>query len=176
MSKAVSPAADAAREALEQVKVALTNTELKVLDAKGADITGKHFGTTKPMGSPACDDNGMRDFEDSQEDLLGVTRRATELSMSTKLQPSGAENNGKVHSAVLVTDNRRTLLRAAGEKIATFTPSALKKYLETGVGRMRSLSRGSQGRSPELKTTSPTIGGSKDPNEAIPSDNMDTGQ
>jgi hypothetical protein len=175
MSKTGQPAAaEAAREALKQVTVAYTNTHLKVLDSKGIDITQDYLATNRPIDQPTCDDNEMQDSEDPQEDLLGVARSATEMSLGEKPLPAAGEKSSKVRPAILLTEDRMTRLRATGEKIAALAPSVLKKYLENGVGRMRSLSRGSQGKPQDLKTDSG--GAPKTSTEAGSGDLMETGQ
>jgi hypothetical protein len=171
-----SAAAEAAREALQQVKVAYTTTELKILDSNGIDITKQHLATTKPMEAPACDDSDMNE-SDAQKGIFSVTRSATEQSLGGKPETSpGPKYNGP-RRAILLTEDRRTRIHAAREKLAALSPSVLKKYLENGVGRMRSLSRGSQGKPSGSKASSPTtetapmlsVGGSHE-------DSMETGQ
>jgi hypothetical protein len=172
-----SAAAEAAREALQQVKVAYTTTELKILDSKGIDITKQHLSTTKPMEAPACDDSDMDESDDPQKGLFGVTRSATELSLGGRPEiTTGPKYNGP-RGAILLTEDRMTRIRAAGKNLAALAPTVLKKYLENGVGRMRSLSRGSQGKPSGSKASSPTtetapmlsVGGSHE-------DSMETGQ
>lgn len=147
-----STAAESARTALQQVQAAFTTTELKILDADGNDITSKHLGSIQTTDIPSCDSD-MQDADDYQEDLMGVARSATEMSLGEKPQPQEGKSSG-VRPAMLLSEDRRMRLRAAGQKIAAVAPSVLRRYLESGVSRIRSRSIGSTGKPSESKATS----------------------
>lgn len=177
-SKANLPTKDIAREALKQVKAAYGTTELKILDAMGSDITKAHFDGSKTAGPPACDDDSdMNNTNDQQQDLLGVTRSATELSLERHGVSIGSKD-GNIRPAILLTEDKGTRIRAKGERLAALAPSVLRKYLENGVTRLRSLSRGSQGK-PDLGTTTPppvlSPTGIKDLDSAAPDQIMENG-
>ena len=157
-SKADLPAKDKAKDALDQVKAAYAVTELKILNADGKDITVEHFDGSKAAAPPACDnDVSPANPDEAEKDLLGVTRRATDLSLEnrTRLQTASSSGSSHVRGAILLTEDKKMRIHAAKERIASLAPSTLKRYLENGLGRVRSLSRGSQGKPGTPGTTTP---------------------
>ena len=160
-------------EALEQIKSAYQVTNIQILNPKGEDTTQKHFGAGD---SPACKgDSSPGSPVDNQESLLGVTRRATDLSLSHRNQDETTTSLGNITArpAILLTEDRTTRAMAKAEKLAALAPTVLRKYLEPAVTRLhRSLSRSSESR-PDVGSTTPPAVLSPDGLQGMDSKNPD---
>jgi hypothetical protein len=147
---------------LEKVKNAYTKTELKIINADGKDITKEHFAEGKATDAPACTgDVESKTPADAEKILLGVTRRATDMSLGRRVNSgiSTSLDSKNIRPAVLLTENENTRAHAKTEKLVAMAPSVLRKHLVNGITRIRALSRGPQSR-PELETTTPPPVGS----------------
>lgn len=157
-SRTDQPVKDTAMEALEQIKFAYQETNIQILNSNGEDITQKHLGGGE---SPACKgDSSPGSPVDGQKSLLGITRRATDLSLSHRTHDDMTSNSGNTTArpAILLTEDRTTRAMAKAEKLAALAPTVLRKYLEPAVTRLhRSLSRGSQTRPDVGSTTPPAV-------------------
>ncbi|KIW02440.1 hypothetical protein, variant [Verruconis gallopava] len=99
-----------------------------------------------------------------------------ELSLEANEIPARAENS-KTRPAVLVTDNKRTRVRAARNKLAALAPNVLKAFLETKTMKRSPLAKDSQMATPEPTCASPRSGdGPHPPAESLTSDIMETEQ
>lgn len=156
------PDADAAREALLEVKTAYANKiDVRILDVKGMDSTKEYFASDKPSQEASLE---PKDSYDVKDNLVGVARTATDLSSYEK--PS--EGN-PVRHAILLSEDRKTRLRATKEKVAALAPSVLRRILEWTPNTARA--RSSTGGATTPQDLSP-LEGSKTPLE-IPGDRMD---
>lgn len=155
-TKTDQPTADQenARKALDGMQVAHDTTMLKILNAKGKDVTAKHFGSQSATEvPPACStgsDDGARD--DPKQELLGIVRRATDLSLESR---NKSVTTNTARPAILLTEDKGTRATAAKDGLSAASPSVIGKYLDKISTRLRSLSQGSQNRTLEADTTTP---------------------
>lgn len=135
---------DPAQTALDQIKVASTTTEVIILDSLGrptrfdfSDMNGAKL-TTQDIGN---DRSG-----DLERLLFNLTRSATDMSLKRKNQrpPSSSPVSENVRPAILLSEDKTIRSSAARENIPSISPSALRKYLKMGLGRVRSSSKGSR--------------------------------
>jgi hypothetical protein len=147
-----------AREALERIKNAHSTAQLKILNAKGEDVTKEHFDNVRPEDPPSCSGQSSDDDNDEPQILLGITRRATDLSLESRNKPGMAPSAAKetARPAILLTEDKSTRTAVARGGQPALSPSVLKKFLERGVNRLRSLSQSSQNRTP-ISTTPPPV-------------------
>lgn len=139
LSKTMAPESDAAHQALRSVQSAYTQqSKIRILTASGEDITKRHLASERPK-TPVCSSpvDPTTSSEDIQDDLIGVTRRATDLNSYEK--PSDATE--ETRSAILLTDDRLTRVRAKTGMVASLAPSMLRRILSTARSRMRSVSQ-----------------------------------
>jgi len=85
---------------------------------------------------PVSDTN---DNQDPEAILIGVSRRATDLS--SQGEPEGKNNQAR--AAILLTDNRDTRVKASYQGVAALATTMLKKILTGSLGRRRSSSAAS---------------------------------
>lgn len=164
-SKADLPSKEQAKQALEQVKNAYTMTELKIINADGKDITKEHFAEGKTTDAPICSgDVESQTSADAEKILLGVARRATDMSLGRRVDSgvSTGLDSKNIRPAVLLTENENTRAHAKTEKLVALAPSVLRKHLAKVSTRFRALSKGSQNRHEAETTTPPPVVSSVD--------------
>jgi hypothetical protein len=151
------PESAAAKEALKSVQSAYTkyNKDVRILTTSGEDITKKHLAPetsspptcTTPVGDAETQD-------EKEENLIGVTRRATNLKDFDTPQ----ESMDHARSAILLTADRVTRVRAARDRVAALAPDMIRKLFFT-TGLKRSPSQTSK------KSDQPSFGGNVDPDQ-----------
>jgi hypothetical protein len=142
LSKTIAPDSAAAQQALKSVKSAYTrHSNIRILTASGEDITKRHLASEMP-NTPVCTSpvELAISSDEKQDDLIGVTRRVTDLNSYDK--PNDATEDTR--SAVLITEDRPTRVRAKTGKVASLAPSMLRRILSTARSRMRSPSQASR--------------------------------
>jgi len=129
-----SPEADAARTAIETIKAALDQQkDIRILTAGGQDVTEKALSADRLPFSE------QGDPQDAEEIVLGVARRASDLSTNQRSE----QPNGKAKPAILVTEQKSTRLKAGNQDIPTMSTSKMRTIIQALVGRRRSSSGGS---------------------------------
>jgi len=129
-----SPHARAAQIAIQTIKTAINEHKgVQVLTQDGEDITSSALLAGK---LPVSDTN---DNQDPEAILIGVSRRATDLS--SQGEPEGKNNQAR--AAILLTDNRATRVKASYQGVAALATTMLKKVLTGSLGRRRSSSAAS---------------------------------
>jgi hypothetical protein len=126
-----SPQAIAAQAAIESIKTAIDeHKNIQVLTPDGENVTSSTFLSGK---APATDPN---DGQDPEAVLIGVSRRATDLSSQGEAEGSSSE----ARPAILLTEDRSIRVKARYEGVASLATSMLKKLLTGSLVRRRSLS------------------------------------
>jgi len=160
LSKTAQPYSTAAQEALDSVKTAYDrHNDVRILTASGDDITKRHLSSEQ---SGTCESH-LENHDDPGENLIGVTRRATDLASYNKPKEATEE----IRSAVLLTEDRPTRVRAAGSKVAALAPSMIRRILART--RMRSLSQSSR-----ISAQEQTSGLGGKPHQSPDPDEMET--
>lgn len=126
--------------------------DVRILKTSGEDMTKSHLAPessdspvcTTPVGCPESQD-------EKDENLIGVTRRATELDKTTKA-------TDQARSAILLTSDRLTRVRAARDRVAALAPDMIWRIFSS-TGRMRSSSQTSR------KSVQPRYGTDVDPDQ-----------
>jgi hypothetical protein len=143
LSKAAQPSSIAAQKALNSVHNAyVSDSCLRVITAGGDDTTKHHFAPERPNTPTANSAEEPSNADEQEINLIGVTRRATDMNDFGNGKPTKATE--ETRSAVLLTDNRLTRVRAAGARVAALAPSVLRKMLSNAGSRIRSLSQSSR--------------------------------
>ena len=159
--KQAQPDTNDAQQTLELIKDAHhTNDQIKVLDAAGNDVTGKQLDSSPSSDDPRNSREVSPD-DDSQKDLIGVTRRATDLSLRSRHESGTATGAHAVKAkpAILLTENKSTRATAARGGVPALSPDTLKQYLQRGVNRIRSRAHSRSSGSGQGPTTpSPVFG------------------
>ena len=139
MAKVESPKfeslqAYAAQAAIESIKAAIDEKKnIQVLTADGEDITSPNLlAGNAPTSNP-------NDNQDSEEVLIGVSRRATDLSSQGETEGSSSQ----VRPAILLTEDRSIRVKASYQGVAALATSVLKKLLTGSLRRRRSSSAAS---------------------------------
>jgi hypothetical protein len=129
ISKTREPSSKAALEAVKLVTMAISNHRpiVRIFNHKGDDVTKQALDKGPPSETSS----------DSDEILLKVTRRASDLSERKQESPAP-----KSKAAVLLTDDRRTRAKAGHRGLASIATSTMR-YLMPDVNRKRSSSNGS---------------------------------
>jgi len=122
LSKSAQSNSRDAQLALKSVQDAvMEKSDVRILTPKGEDITKLELNKRVDSGL----ENQTEGAENQNEAILQIVRRATDLSI--KENPPNAPSPGR--SAILLTEDRLTRVRAAGEKIAALAPSMIKRIL-----------------------------------------------
>jgi len=129
-----SPQAYAAQAAIENIKAAIDeHKNVRVLTPDGQDVTSQTILTGK---APASDPN---ENQDPEAVLIGVSRRATDLS--SQGEPEGSNSQAK--PAILLTEDRTIRVKASSQGVAALATSVLKNLLTGSLRRRRSSSAAS---------------------------------
>jgi|SRR6266480_1029494 len=129
-----SPQAYAAQAAIKNIKAAIDeHKNVQILTPDGKDITSQTILTGK---APASDPN---DNQDPEAVLIGVSRRATDLS--SQGEPEGS--NSQARPAILLTEDRTIRFKASCQGVAALATSVLKNLLTGSLRRRRSSSAAS---------------------------------
>jgi len=126
-----SPQAHAAQAAIESIKAAIDECQnIQVLTPEGENVTSRTLLAGKV---PASDPN---DDQDPEEVLIGVSRRATDLSS----QGEHEGNISQARPAILLTEDRSIRVKASLQGVAALATSMLRNLLTGSLGRKRSSS------------------------------------
>ncbi|QDS74745.1 hypothetical protein FKW77_001179 [Venturia effusa] len=135
LSKSPNSDSEAAQRALKSVKNAFVgHSDIRILTVEGKDITRDHLASERP-NTPVCNSPVERSDgpEQQTDDLIGVTRTASDLNSLRKPQ----EATDETRPAVLLTEDRSTRVLAKSGKVASLAPSVLRRILST-ASRVRS--------------------------------------
>jgi len=131
LSKSALADSTAARLAVQSVQEAFTmKVDVRILTAKGVDVTKTELAKSASEGV----ETSLEGADSLEENLVQVARRATDISLEEN--PQDASNPAR--SAILLTDDRRTRIRAARDKVAAITPSMIKRILTASRRRASS--------------------------------------
>ncbi|TID14688.1 hypothetical protein E6O75_ATG08834 [Venturia nashicola] len=146
LSKSLDTDSVAARQALKSVKKAYVgHSDIRILTVKGEDITRQHLASGKPTSSGCSSPlEAFDNPEEKTEDLIGVTRRASDLNSFAKPK----EATDQIRPAILLTEDRSTRVRARSDKVASLAPSVLRRILST-ASRVRSRALSGATKSPD---------------------------
>jgi hypothetical protein len=132
ISKTQDGNSSAAQKAIHQVNMAVSDNKdvVRIMNQSGADVSNQAV-TKGPSPEPSGPLIG-------EEILIGITRRASDLSeVAVECPPT------KAKPAVLLTDNKRTRVKAGREGVPSLGVDMIRKYVMRGVNRLRSASNAS---------------------------------
>ncbi|KAE9982202.1 hypothetical protein EG327_005932 [Venturia inaequalis] len=146
LSKSVDADSVAAQQALKSVKNAYVgHSDIRILTVDGEDTTKRHLAcersTATGCSSPLkASDNS----EEKTDDLIGVTRRATDLNSFAKPK----EATDQTRPAILLTEDISTRILAKSGKVASLAPSVFRRVFST-ASRVRSRALSGATKSPD---------------------------
>lgn len=146
LSKSIDTDSAAAQQAIKSVKNAYVgHSDIRILTVEGEDITRHHLACERP-NTPGCSSpfEASDSPEEKTEDLIGVTRRASDLNRFAKPK----EATDETRPAILLTEDRSTRVLARSGKVASLAPSVLRRFLST-ASRVRSRALSGATKSPD---------------------------